>query len=244
MNARGVRLDITARDDRDRILNVEMQLRNEKNIPKRMRYYGGAMDQTLLERGENYNELNEVIILFIAPFDPFGRGYYRYIFENYCREDRELALNDGVTKVLLNAKGTCGEISPELKGFLELVAGSEDAEEGTFADRIQRQVRKARHNAAWREEYMDWEMTLRNERYKGYEEGKAAGIAQGKEEGIETGILTQQITMLVRQMQKGNTLETAAENLCCAPEELKPVWEAVAAAGPTYSVEEILQKLK
>ena len=45
MNARGVRLDITARDDRDRILNVEMQLRNEKNIPKRMRYYGGAMDQ-------------------------------------------------------------------------------------------------------------------------------------------------------------------------------------------------------
>ena len=30
MNARGVRLDITARDDRDRILNVEMQLRNEK----------------------------------------------------------------------------------------------------------------------------------------------------------------------------------------------------------------------
>ena len=141
-----------------------------------------------------------------------------------------------MTKVLLNAKGTCGEISPELKGFLELVAGSEDAEEGTFADRIQRQVRKARHNAAWREEYMDWEMTLRNERYKGYEEGKAAGI--------ETGILTQQITMLVRQMQKGNTLETAAENLCCAPEELKPVWEAVAAAGPTYSVEEILQKLK
>ena len=47
--------------------------------------------------------------------------------------------------------------------------------EGSFADRVQRQVHIARRNARWRKEYMDWEMTLRNEREKGREEGLKEG---------------------------------------------------------------------
>ena len=51
----------------------------------------------------------------------------------------------------------------------------ENAYEGSFADRVQRQVHIARRNAIWRKEYMDWEMTLRNEREKGREEGREEG---------------------------------------------------------------------
>ena len=247
MDAKGVRLDVTARDDEGRLINVEMQLRDEKNIPKRMRYYGGSMDQTLLEPGDNYNELNEVIILFIAPFDPFGRGFYRYIFDYYCRDDRELALNDGMTKILLNAAGTCGDISPDLKGFLELVAGSETVQAGSFAERVQEEVRLARHNAKWRKEYMDWEMTLRNEHYKGFQEGKLEGKLEGKAEGLaegkSAGVLTERISVLLHQRQKGQDLETVAEFLGHDPEELRPLWDAIAAAAPEYSVEGILKAL-
>ena len=62
--------------------------------------------------------------------------------------------------------------------FLQLVAGNVDPTcylEGSFADRVQRQVHIARRNARWRKEYMDWEMTLRNEREKGREEGREEG---------------------------------------------------------------------
>ena len=81
-------------------------------------------------------------------------------------------------KVVLNATGRKGEITSELKEFLQLVAGNVDSThyaEGSFADRVQRQVHIARRNARWRKEYMDWEMTLRNEREKGREEGREEG---------------------------------------------------------------------
>ena len=176
MDAHGVRLDVITTDDQGRRIDVEMQMRDEKNIPRRMRYYEGSIDQTTLEKGQNYNRLGDVVILFITPFDPFdAHGYYKYTFRNTCQEDKEIVLDDGVTKVILNAAGHKGEITSELKEFLQLVAGNVDPAcypEGSFADRVQRQVHIARRNARWRKEYMDWEMTLRNEREKGREEGR------------------------------------------------------------------------
>ena len=38
---------------------------------------------------------------------------------------------------------------------------------GPGCERVQNQVKIARRNAKWRKEYMDWEMTLRNEYEKG-----------------------------------------------------------------------------
>ena len=160
-----------------------------------MRYYEGSIDQTILEKGQNYNKLGDLVILFITPFDPFETsGFYRYTFRNTCPEDKDLLLGDGVTKVVLNAAGRIGDISPDLKGFLQLVAG--DAEpgqysSGSFVDRVQKQVHIARRNAKWRKEYMDWEMTLRNEREKGREEERVHTEEQRKradaaEERVET----------------------------------------------------------
>ena len=179
MDAHGVRLDVITTDDQGRRIDVEMQMRDEKNIPRRMRYYEGSIDQATLEKGQNYNRLGDVVILFITPFDPFdAHGYYKYTFRNTCQEDKEIVLDDGVTKVILNAAGHKGEITSELKEFLQLVAGNVDSThyaEGSFADRVQRQVHIARRNARWRKEYMDWEMMMRNEREKGREEGREEG---------------------------------------------------------------------
>ena len=79
IDSHGVRLDVLLSDDKGRRIDVEMQMRNEKNIPKRMRYYEGSIDQTILEKGQNYNKLGDLVILFITPFDPFETsGFYRY----------------------------------------------------------------------------------------------------------------------------------------------------------------------
>ena len=186
MDAHGVRLDVITTDDQGRRIDVEMQMRDEKNIPRRMRYYEGSIDQATLEKGQNYNRLGDVVILFITPFDPFdAHGYYKYTFRNTCQEDKEIVLDDGVTKVILNAAGHKGEITSELKEFLQLVAGNVDPThyaEGSFADRVQKQVHIARRNAKWRKEYMDWEMTLRNEREKGREEGRMEERAKTEEQ--------------------------------------------------------------
>ena len=104
--------------------------------------------------GLNYNRLGDTVILFITPFDPFeGRGYYKYTFKNVCLEDPEVMLEDGVTKVVLNAEGRRGDIPAELKEFLQLVTGKTDPSsypDGSFADRVQKQVIRARHNTSQR----------------------------------------------------------------------------------------------
>lgn len=184
IDSHGVRLDVLTSDDRGRQIDVEMQMRDESNIPHRMRYYESSIDQTILKKGRGYNTMGDLVILFITPFDPFeGYDLFKYTFRNVCLEERELELGDGVTKVVLNAMGEKGEISPELKDFLKLVAESKSSSngaahsehyaEGSFAARVQKQVEQARRNAMWRKEYMDWEMTLLNEREKGREEERA-----------------------------------------------------------------------
>ena len=224
MDAHGVRLDVITTDDQGRRIDVEMQMRDEKNIPRRMRYYEGSIDQATLEKGQNYNRLGDVVILFITPFDPFNEhGYYKYTFRNTCQEDKELVLDDGVTKVLLNAAGHKGDIKSELKEFLQLVAGNVDSThyaEGSFADRVQRQVHIARRNARWRKEYMDWEMTLRNEREKGREEGREEGLKEGREEGrMEERIKTE---------EQRKRAEAAEERADVAEERIRKLEEQIA----------------
>lgn len=50
--------------------------------------------------------------------------------------------------------------------------------EGTFADRVQKQVIIAKRNSAWRREFMNWEMTLLVERDKGRDEGETLRIVR------------------------------------------------------------------
>ena len=224
MDAHGVRLDVITTDDQGRRIDVEMQMRDEKNIPRRMRYYEGSIDQATLEKGQNYNRLGDVVILFITPFDPFdAHGYYKYTFRNTCQEDKEIVLDDGVTKVILNAAGHKGDIKSELKEFLQLVAGNVDSThyaEGSFAERVQRQVHIARRNARWRKEYMDWEMTLRNEREKGREEGREEGLKEGREEGrMEERIKTE---------EQRKRAEAAEERADVAEERIRKLEEQIA----------------
>ena len=187
IDAHGVRLDISVRDSKNRIFDVEMQLRDEENIPRRIRYYTGTFDQTNLKAGENYNQLKDAIIIFITPFDPFGRSRYRYTFRNLCLEEKEnpLELGDGTTKVILNAKGSVGEISPSL-------------------DRVQKQVDIAKRNSVWRREYMNWEMTLSVERDKGRYEGEMLNsirlilskLSKGKTEEVIADEIEKDVTFV------------------------------------------------
>ena len=193
-----------------------------------MRYYSGAIDQTILEKGVSYNSLSETVILFITRFDPFGKDFIRYSFRNLCLEDRELELGDGSTKIVLNAMGTRGDVSGELKGFLGLVAGKLPIIEGSFAERVQEQVLIARSNSEWRRQYMEWRMTLLNEREKGREEG----------------VLLNQIDLIIKKMRRGLELPAIAETLEVDEESIRPIYNAVKASAPDYDTDQILERLR
>ena len=125
---KGVRLDVYVQDDEDVIYDAEMQQKSRKEIseqlPKRSRYYQGMIDLSLLEKGVSYQYLNETYIIFICTYDPFGRELYKYTFENVCKEDNSLYLNDGAKRVFFNVKGKKGNLSEQTKAILEYIDNS------------------------------------------------------------------------------------------------------------------------
>ena len=62
----GVRLDVLAIENGTKHrFNVEMQVQNQKNLPKRSRYYHAQLDMDALLTGVDYNELPDTYVIFI-----------------------------------------------------------------------------------------------------------------------------------------------------------------------------------
>ena len=151
-DAKGVRLDAYVNDGKGTVYDIEMQAVTSKYLPKRTRYYQSMIDLQLVDKGQDYDTLNNSYIIFICLSDLFGKNRYMYTFENVCEEDSEVILNDGSKKVFLNADGKNGAVSEELKAFLDYVAGRPS--EDTFVKKLKRAVEKAKKNREWRHEYM------------------------------------------------------------------------------------------
>ena len=105
-----------------------------------------------LVTGEDYASLKKSFVIFICTYDPFGEGRRVYTFENRCIEDTSIALGDEATKIILNAKGTVGEVSEELGNVLSYMDGSAPNSEYTRA--LDKAVEEIRSDEKWRREYM------------------------------------------------------------------------------------------
>ncbi len=182
--SKGVRLDVYVEDESHTVYDVEMQVRQEADdvLPKRMRYYQAQMDVELLTRGRDYSELPKTLIIFICPFDPCGRGWHLYWFENTCRRDAELHLGDDAIKIYLNTHGTGEHISPQLQAFMDYV-NSGILNPDPLVRALDQQVSKVKQNETERVSYMKYELNLREQYKMGKEEGRAEGKAEGKAEG-------------------------------------------------------------
>ncbi|MCD8148435.1 MAG: Rpn family recombination-promoting nuclease/putative transposase [Clostridiales bacterium] len=125
---RFVKLDVWAQDVDDVIYDTEVQKKNTGNLPKRSRYYQSVIDSKLLKPGViDFNELNDVFIIIIAPFDLFGEERYVYTFSMQCEEVDGLMLHDGATRIFLNTHGMDDEnITPELKELLYFLEHTND----------------------------------------------------------------------------------------------------------------------
>ncbi|MDO4540519.1 MAG: Rpn family recombination-promoting nuclease/putative transposase, partial [Syntrophomonadaceae bacterium] len=124
----GIRLDIYLEDDEKTVYNVEVQVSNTGNIPKRSRYYQSLIDYKKIPAGDiDYNKLPPSFIIFICNFDLYGQGRYKYEFEYRCLQDLSLPFGDGAIKIVLNTKGeNDAEESPELIRLLRYIADSNE----------------------------------------------------------------------------------------------------------------------
>lgn len=215
--SRGIRLDIIVADDKNTHYNLEMQVKNNKNpdtdtyvLPKRSRYYQALLDIDLLQKGQPYDLLPPTFIIFICVFDFFEQGNYVYTLKKRCLENLELELPDEATTMILNTKGTHGDISKDIKSFYDYV--NNHIVTTDFTKQIDDEISYLKLDTKVRREFMLMEARLLDER----REGKAEGIAEGKEigiaEGKEIGLAEEKLATAKRMLAKGcYSLEVIAE---------------------------------
>ena len=172
--AKTVRLDVLVKDEDGTFYNIEMQVGNEYNIPKRMRYYQAVLDVAFLDKGCSYKALNNSIIIFVCLFDPIGNNRAVYSFENICVEDKSIPLQDGTKKIILNAKAFKETDNQELQGFLQYVKTGKVTTE--YTGRIEQMIQTVKHNEQLRQEYHILPAALMD----AFDEGEARGSRQAK----------------------------------------------------------------
>lgn len=206
VDAKSIRLDVYVRDGRGTIYDIEMQVTDTKELPKRTRYYQSIIDLQLIDKGQHYKLLKPSYIIFICPFDVFCQGRHIYTFENICKEDTNIALGDGAVKIFLNADSEMDDVSRELAAFLDYVAGKET--DDSFVKKLDDAVKMAKKNREWRHEYMT--LLMRDQE----------NMEKGIEKGIEKGTLQERRKIIIKMIGQGfndvqimSVCETSAEEI-------------------------------
>ena len=92
-------------------------------------------------------------------------------------------MGDGTTKIVLNADSEANDIDPELKAFLDYVAGKPSDDE--YVNALKEAVKKAKANKEWRKQYM----TLMMRDIDNQEIGKEIGKTEERKKIIHNMLL-------------------------------------------------------
>ena len=167
--SKSIRLDILVEDHNRNSFDVEMQLVENDNIAKRMRIYQASIDISKLIKGKKYKDVTDTIIIFFCMFDPIGKGLPIYVFENFCRKDKDIPLSDGTLKVIVNVKAYEKVDNRELRALLKYIY------DGSITTALTKEIdmtlKKIKQNKNILEEYISMYTKMQDEREEGRKEG-------------------------------------------------------------------------
>ena len=218
---RGIRMDFYVEDDKGQVFDVEMQKRNQGNIPKRTRFYQALIDAPMLKSGERgFDNMKPAYIIVICGFDQYGYGLYRYTFENRCKEIKDLTMGDECRKIILNTKGTNDdEVEKSLVDFLHYVDHSSEENVPKDCDdrlkHLHKKIYEIKSNEQMGVSYMKMEERDR--------------LIQ--EDGERKGQINTIVTIVRRMLEKGYDVNKAADDFELDKKYVKMTVDAISEYG-------------
>lgn len=209
---------------------------DKKAMPRRVRFYHGRIAARSLNSGTGYDELKNVTVIMILPYDPFGLGRMVYTVKNRCMEEPEMEYEDGAATLFLYTKGTKGAQNEGLKQLLRYM------EESTFENAVNEDLREVHRMVEMLK--IDSETTISCVRLmekleRSRKEGEARGEARGKAEGEVQRL----VTLVCKKMKLGQPLEKIAEDLVEEVSVIEPIYNMAGKCGPEYNPESVMEKL-
>ena len=215
-------LDIKVQIDDNTICDVEMQVRDEKNIADRSTYYMAKMLSDELKRSEKYIKVKKAIVINILMFNYYKRNSYHSIahmkFEDTKRDEYvNLGYMDEEKIATKDLEMHFIEIpkfikkNPEVKTKLEqwLWAISGKGDKVKMAEKANKDVKEAMNIVK--------EMSMSDEEWELYESRRLAlldyntGMINAKNEGEKKGAKEKQIEIAKKMLKKGMPIDEIIE---------------------------------
>ena len=157
--SKGIRFDVFVKEaspagETLRSFDIELQMEDTREIPKRARFYQAMRDSESLSRGEKYRNLKELYIIFICPDDIFKQGRAVYRFKNLETDDPKIEMGDQCFKNFYIFKKYREVAQKAIRDYMEYFATNKAISPAT--KEIDRLVKWYQTDSNTRIRYMTW----------------------------------------------------------------------------------------
>ena len=175
-------LDILAEDSRGRFYNLEIQRDTTPDHPRRTRLYGAMVDGEYLQKGEDYDAMPEVYVIYISRTDLWKTGDMETSVKKYLEgKVKHKQYDDGQHVIYVNAAVDDGSKKAALLHYFK-TADPDDMSQGSLS----RRVRYLKREEGGLNEMCEYSQRIYN---GGKEEGRREGISEGRQQGRREGKL-------------------------------------------------------
>ena len=121
LRGRSVILDAYCRLSNGSYCNVEVQRSDSDDHFRRVRYHAACITANVVDPGEQFEQVDDLVVVYISEFDPFDEGRTVYHVRNMVEETGRAVL-DGLREIYVNTKHNDGsEIAELMQCFLKPV---------------------------------------------------------------------------------------------------------------------------
>ena len=179
--SKGVRFDVFVKEtgpngEALRSFDIEMQMENTHEIPKRARFYQAMRDSEALCKGEKYRDLKELYIIFLCHDDIFGKGRAVYRFKNLETDDSKIEMGDHTFKNFFIFSKYRKVAEKAIRDYMEYFATNKANTPAT--EDIDRLVKWYQTDSNTRIRYMTWQEEIDDMRALADEEKARADKAE------------------------------------------------------------------
>ena len=228
------RIDIKATINKSKIVNIEIQLRNNNDIEKRSEFYGAKLITEQFGKKDKYEKLKPVILINILNYELLDLPEYYTKTVTVADKHREYEVIKDVTYyfielpkfrkskpklanllecwlAIIDGKGDLIEMAKEKD---EIIKEAVEEVEEILSDAQIREINEYRQTAIWERNSMMHHAKEEGMRAgieegikKGIREGKKVGIQEGRKEGRKEGKKEKQIEIAKKMKNEGMKLE-------------------------------------
>ena len=218
-------LDLDVELEDGKIINIEMQMKNNNNMEERTTFYAGKKISEQLEIGYNYKELKKVIIISILNYNFIDLPEYVTKTIRVADKHREYEINNNVEYYYIELK-KFREQNPDMKEPINQWLAFIDMERGDLLEMAEKENKTIKEANEYYEVLTgDAELKRLAEirLMSALEEQSALDTAksEGYNAGIEQGAEQKKIEIAKKLLEKGMKIEEIEEITGLSKETIK-----------------------